>query len=392
MRAIAFISFDGFYAASLLRQNQAWAAKPLVVLKARKVLDADPQAQKAGIHPGMTAQEARYAARGSLIPPIFQEFKEELFLPCSRRWLDVAKQFAASVEPVESHQAFLDLGQLAGARNLVFQLSADLYSAIKLCPRIGIAETMLTARIAADNNEIINPGEDERFLAPLPIERLWPADPVVIKRLRYLGYKTIGEAARLPRDVLRRQFGDEGDRMAEWCRGKDHRTIRSLYPQDELYARFSFPQPARLDGEIEPALHKLSQTLALQLAQRDRQAAEIELEILFDDDLRRAARREFLHPMQSAGSLLTGLRLTLRKISIDREVHSINARLLQIKKPDQKQSDLNNSHKEQQLAEMVKKRLQENLGETVIKKASEIETPRRELLLRAWKQATGWNG
>lgn len=392
MRAVAFISFDGFYAFSLAQANPAWGRSPLVVLHAHTVLDSSPEARRAGILPEMTSQEARYAARGCSEPAVFVEYKEDDYLPASRGFLDVCKGFASAVEPVASHQAFLDLGNLASVRDLTFQLSADLYSSVRLCPRIGLAETMLVARLASETGEVVPPGSDRKFIASLPIEKLWPANARVLARLRHLGYRTIGEVAALPRDVLRGQFGDEGDRIVEWSNGKDRRVVQSAYPPDELYARFSFPQPARLDGELEPALHKLSALLARQLELRDRQSAEIELELLFDDGFRRVARREFLHPMQSEGSLITGLRLTLRRIKIDREVHSIHARLLKIKRPDQKQFDLTRSRQEENRANLVLKRLQANYGSESIKRAAELETPRRDLLLRAWKEATGWKG
>src|SRR5581483_1413626 len=269
--------------------------------------------------PGMTAQEARYAARAlqKTTQAVFHAFKEEQFAADSHRWLDICKQYAGAIQPIEPHQAFLNLDQLAGARRIVQQLKTELQASTKLKPQIGIAQTMLTARIAAEHNAIVAEGEDAQYLNSLPIEKLWPADPSVIKRLRYLGYRTIGEVAALPLDILRKQFGQHGDQLHAWCQGKDHRIVKPLYPPAELLAAFHFPQPARLQQEIEPALHKIAQTLALRLSSFDKQCLEIQLTIVFDENISRTTNREFLHPMQSAGSLLTGLRLTLKRIAID---------------------------------------------------------------------------
>lgn len=418
MGAIAFVTFDNFYCSNWARKIQpgreqaggtfgvgrgsapgAGRSGPLVVLRDRVVLDSSAEARQAGIRPGMTVAEARYAARGLSIPPVYVEYDRRAFEECARPYLDVCAEYASAVEAVDAHCAFLDLGVLAGARDVAFPLAADLYRAAKICPRIGIARSKLVARIAAriarGDAEVVPEGDDGAYIAPLPIEKLWMCSEEILQRLRHLGYRTIGEVAVLDVRLLQKQFGDDGFRVWQLARGIDGSPVVSNYPPEVISARFYFPQSAKTDSALEAAISDLARRLSERLLESCKQATDVEMIIALDEGATRVVRRAFTRPMRSFGSLLTGLRLTLRQTHLDSEICSIQANLYGIGPIDTQQISMQRTleHDENvRLAENTLQKLQRVFGDEAISRADRIAVERRDLYLRAWKEATGWGG
>src|SRR5438477_11644914 len=178
MSAVAFVTFDGFYSACIARKEPELARAAIAVLRAKNVLDSSQPARRLGIRPGMAAPEARYAARGASVR--FVNFQESDYIQESRRWLDVCAEYTTVIEPTDPHSAFLDLSAIAGAREMSIPLAADIYSALRLCPRIGIASGKLAAKLASEPIH-----EDGAFLAPLPLDSLWQAEPEHLRRLTF---------------------------------------------------------------------------------------------------------------------------------------------------------------------------------------------------------------
>lgn len=395
MARVAFVTFDGFYAASLARSRPELAGRPVAVLRDRAVLDASIQARRYGIHPGLRAAEARYAGRGRAQEPVFVDYRREDYAAASRRFLDACAEYASAVEPVDDHAAFLDLGRLPHARDDAMRIVADIFHACGVCPRVGIASSKLVARIAAARSqghaEVVAEGGDSNYLSPVSIEHLWLAEPEALQRLKRLGIRTCGEAAALDSALLRRHFGDEGARIRLWAQGSDPTRVLPLYPPDEVRAAFHFPQPARLDAEMEPALLSLAQTLSESLREKNLAANEVELETHFEDGTVRGAKRAFTRPMQSLGALLTGLRLTLRRISIEQGISALYVRLEDVRPAGQAQRALRDDESANG-CEQALLRLKKVFGSEAIKTAAQMEPQRRDLLLRAWRDSTGWGG
>jgi nucleotidyltransferase/DNA polymerase involved in DNA repair len=382
--AIAYVAFDGFYVAGLSRKDPALAKAPLAVLRSRRVLDSSQSARKIGIVPGMSASEAKYAGHGKRVR--FIEYEPQDYTDAASKWLDVCCEYCSVVEPIEPHCAFLDLSALAGAREIALPLAADIYNAVRICPRIGIASSKLVARAAM---EVVPEGEDAMTLAPMPIESLWTAKPEYIRRLRFLGYRTIGEVAQLPAEVLHGQFGQDGLQLTLFARGKDRSPVKPIYPPERLMAKFNFPQPARLDQEVEAGLKSLAYHLGNILRARDCQTKIIELEVVFDSRAIKRAVREFVNPMQSPGALLTGIRLTLRRIALDRDITSIRTRLINVAPAERGQLDLVEQTNQTDTPPAIE-RLKSALGKDIIKRASEVEPPRRRRVLRAYGGKPKW--
>lgn len=375
MGATAYLSFAGFYTAALARKEPAAGAR--AVLREKAVLDSDAQARAMGIVPGIASSEARYAARGGQVQ--FVDYKPGDYADEARQWLDVCAEYTSVIEPIEPHCAYLDLQAQPSPHEIAEPLAADLYRSVRLCPQIGIANSKLVARVAG---RALWPGQDAAVFAALPIESLWPVKVEHRRRLRFLGYRTIGEVASLPSSLLTKQFGDEGLSILRWAMGIDESRVRALYPPEEVSAKFYFPQPARNDAEIETALLHLARDLSSMLSSRDAQTRKVALQAAFERKERRA-ERTFNTPMRSVGAILTGLRLTLRQIELNDDVCALFVNLLHEPATDA-QYAMETSRSAADASPAVE-RLKETFGANAIYTANEVATPRRRLLLRAYQ-------
>jgi len=340
-------------------------------------LDSNAAARAMGIAPGIAASEARYAARGGEVQ--FVDYRPEDYAEEARCWLDVCAEYTGVIEPVDPHCAYLDLRAVPSPHEVCEPLAADVYRAIRLCPQVGMANSKLVARLAG---RALRPGDDAGFLAALPIESLWPVKIEHRRRLRFLGYRTIGEVAALPSSLLTKQFGNDGISILRWAMGIDESRVRPLYPPEEVSAKFYFPQPAKNDSEIEVALQHLSHDIAAKLTSRDAQCRKLMVRVAFEQH-EDCAERTFNRPMSSAGSLSTGLRLTLRQICIKEDVCAILACLVHEPALDaQYAMEVDKSASD---ASPAVERLKETFGVNAIYSAKEVVTPRRRLLLRAYE-------
>jgi DNA polymerase-4 len=377
---VAYVTFDGFYAASLARSDPDLGKHAFALLHKRTVLDSSPKARKIGIRPGIAASEARYAARGRQVR--FLDYKEEYFCSDSKLWLDICAEYTSSIEQLSPHSAFLDLSMLAGAREMAVPLAADIYRAVRVCPHVGIASSKLTAKLAQG---ALYAGCDASYLAPLPIESLWQVDLAYLRRLKFLGYRTIGEVARLPSEILLKQFGKDGLHILLCAKGIDPTPVKTNYPRDEVSAKFVFMEPAQTDAHIEAGLRVLAQALSTKLHIGDRQTRDIELYIEFET-CATTTKRVFVSGMQRMGTLLTGLRLTLRQVSLNKDVYAIAAKLKNVTSSSRKQLALEESVKDVQNAHSVMNGLHFVFGQESIRIASDIAPSRRKRLLQAYSR------
>lgn len=369
MGAVAFVAFAGFYAAS--------CKEPVVVLRGRSVLDSNVSARRMGIVPGIASSEARYATRGA--PVRFEEYREDEYAERAKQWLDVCCEYTTVIEPLQPHSAYLDLRALPAPHEVAEQLAADLFHAVRLCPTVGLAKNKLIARVAG---RALFPCEEAAFFSGLSIDSLWRVPIEHRRRLRFLGYRTIGEVARLPDSLLRSQFGDQGTAILRWAMGIDDSPVLALYPPEEVSAKFYFPQPARNDAEIEAAIQRLSVELSAKLESRDAQARKVQLTAFFE---RRESHhsRVFNRPMRGAGPLSTGIRLTLRQCEIAEDVFALHV-CLQHEPAADLQAGFDDNPA-QPVIDPALARLKDTFGSQAVVSAGDVATPRRRLLLRAYE-------
>ena len=108
--------------------------------------------------------------------------------------------------------------------------------------RIGIADGVFTARLAARKQRVVPAGESAAFLAPWPVSTL--GDDDLASLLMRLGLRTLGAVAALAPDAVLARFGADGRRFHELARGIDPGPSVLVAPPPDLVERTELDPPA----------------------------------------------------------------------------------------------------------------------------------------------------
>jgi nucleotidyltransferase/DNA polymerase involved in DNA repair len=393
---ILFLSLERFYSRTLLLQQPELANRPLVVHREKRVLDVDALAESLGIAPGMPLGEAKAIGRGGA----FVAWEEEPYREEQERWLEVCAEFADVIEPVEQHEAFVDLSLHPEPLEVADVLASTIEQRLGYSCQFGVAPVKWIARVAAESPAGLSTTsflDPLAFIAPLPVELL-PVPAAQKQRLRFLGYTRIGVVREVPLDVLKAQFGEEGLTIWQAVRGGGHEQVQALYPRDALAERLELDPPAELLPPLHQALEKIGERLATELVERDLQGKEIEL-FLESEKGQVGVSRKFVKPAQGKPSLMPCLRLLLddaiSKVNVDEGVviGGLRVRMRNLKKARRVQLDMSGgrSKSERRLsADAAFTHIRTTFGDAAITTGEEMHEPRRKRLLRVWKDATGW--
>jgi DNA polymerase-4 len=228
--SILHVDMDAFFVSVEFLERPELRGKPVVVggrPDQRGVVSAASyEARKFGIH---SAMPLRTASR--LCPhAVFLDGHHEKYGEWSDRVATILGQFSPIVEMVSIDEAYLDL---AGTERLH---GPPLAAADKLLRTItrttalpcsgGLATTRLVAKVASDQAKPrglvwVAPGQEQRFLAPLPVRKIPGIGEVTERALRALSIETVEQIAAVPQEKLESIFGQWGTALYRKARGGD---------------------------------------------------------------------------------------------------------------------------------------------------------------------------
>src|SRR6059036_433344 len=213
--SILHVDMDAFFVSVELLERPELRGKPVVVggrPDQRGVVSAARYgARKYGIHSAMPLRTA-----GRLCPhAVFMDGHHEKYGEWSDRVATILARFSPVVELVSIDEAYLDLEgterlhgpPLAAADKLLRTITRE----TSLPCSGGLATTRLVAKVASDQAKPrglvwVAPGQEQRFLAPLPVRKIPGIGEVTEKALYALGVETTGQLAALPFERLEKIF------------------------------------------------------------------------------------------------------------------------------------------------------------------------------------------
>jgi protein ImuB len=132
--------------------------------------------------------------------------------------------------------------------------------------RVGIADGVFTARLAARQQRIVPKDGSADFLAPWPVSTL--GDDDLTSLLVRLGLPTLGAVAALPPDAVLARFGIEGRRFHDLARGIDPGPPVLVSPPPDLVEQTELDPPAERVDQAAFAAKELADRLCARLAER----------------------------------------------------------------------------------------------------------------------------
>ena len=190
------------------------------------VTAASYEARKFGVHSAMPLRTA-----GKLCPhAVFLDGHHEKYVAWSDRVANILAKFSPVVEMVSIDEAYLDLSGTARLHGPPLAAADKLLRTITAITALpcsgGLATTRLMAKVASDQAKPrglvwVAPGQEARFLAPLPVGKIPGIGEVTERALRALGIQTVEQLAAAPREKLEKIFGQWGDALYRKARGGD---------------------------------------------------------------------------------------------------------------------------------------------------------------------------
>lgn len=241
------------FAVEAERQRRNDIAARLILIGEATVYDCSLGAETANVRRGLRMSEAiGLCPRAVVLPPDIPYY-ERLF----DEILDFIQTLTPDVEQAGlgpstgsgQASAYLSLDGLAvNPASFADDLIAGLHRRFGFMASVGIAGGKFPAQVAADTTrpgaaKTVAPGDEARFLAPLPIDHL-PVSESVRWRLSLLGLTTMGDIARLPVEAFQSQFGPEGKRCWELARGIDSEPLIPRVQEEAIVRRLQLPAAA----------------------------------------------------------------------------------------------------------------------------------------------------
>jgi len=260
-RAIIHIDMDAFYASVEQRDNPALRGRPVMVGgdgRRGVVAAASYEARQYGVRSAMpSARAKRLCPSGVFVTPRFERYRE-----ISSGIFVLFRDWTPLVEGLSLDEAFLDVTEAVASGHPIRAIGLDLKRRIAdefgLTASVGMAHNKLLAKIASDYDKPdglfhIEPDAVQRYLDPLPVQRIWGIGPRSGERLNDAGIYTAGQLRQTGIDVLERLFGEHGHDLRMRAAGIDERVVN---PERE---RRSVSQESTLGKD----LHRLEDIVTL---------------------------------------------------------------------------------------------------------------------------------
>ena len=259
---------DAFYASVEQRDNPLLRGKPVFVAwqsKLSVVCAASYEARNFGVHSAMPAMRAeRLCPFAIFVPPDFPRYRE-----VSRCVREIFKRHTDLIEPLSLDEAYLDVTEnktgLATATLVARTIRQQIRHELSLTASAGVAPNKFLAKLASDWRKpdglfVIQPGDIDGFLLPLPVGRIPGVGKVTGEKLANLGAQTVRDLRTLDLSVLDDHFGRYGRRLHELALGIDDSPVVPDRPTKSLSVEDTFERDVLL-ADTETMIRSLAAKL-----------------------------------------------------------------------------------------------------------------------------------
>jgi DNA polymerase IV len=312
-RTILHVDMDAFYAAVEVLYDPGRAGQPVIVGGTGRrgvVASCSYQARAYGIRSAMPSGQAR-----RLCPhAVFLAGRYARYAEVSQQLHAIFRDYTPLVEGISLDEAFLDVTggcRLFGpAPEIAAAIRTRVASEVGLPCSVGVAPVKFLAKLASEAAKpraslrgvvagagvvVIEPGQELRFLHPLPIESLWGVGPATAARLRRLGVTNVGELAAVPADVLEAAVGRaHGSHLGRLAHGIDDRSVEPDREVKSVSHEETYPVDRYDRRELGDEIVRMADSVASRMRRAGVVGRTVTVKVRFGDFVTRT--RSWTHP------------------------------------------------------------------------------------------------
>lgn len=311
--SIIHADLDAFYASVEQRDDPALRGRPVIV-GSGVVLACSYEAKARGIYTTMNGAAARRACPEALfVPPRMEAYSE-----ASKAVYEIFHDTAPVVEGLSIDEAFLEVSGMEHISGTPAEIAATLRRRVLeetgLPISVGVARTKFLAKVASgaskpDGLLVIDPGREEAFLHPLPIEALWGVGKVTTLKLNSMGIRTVGDVAAANRLRLESSIGETAaGRLFDLASNRDPRKVKPREARKSIGAQSAFPGGSRNPAQVDSLAAALVDRTTRRLRAADRACRTVSISLRFEDFSRATRARTLSWPTDETGVILDTVR------------------------------------------------------------------------------------
>lgn len=292
MRRILHVDMDAFFASVEQKKRPDLKDKPVVIggsgdpTQRGVVSTANYEARKYGIHSALPLKTAYKLCPHAVFLPVDMEE----YARASEVFKNVLHQFSPVMEDVGIDEAFLDLTDNDNtSEEIAGEIKMGILEATGLTCSIGIAPNKRLAKIASDMDKpdgltVLNEGDVETRIWPLPVLKLWGVGPITEAHLKESCINTIGELAAVSIEVLIAAFGKSyGHYLYDASRGIDNSPLVTHWEPKSISRETTFQSDTDHWQSIAKTLADLTRETVAELREREYSTKNITVKIRFND-------------------------------------------------------------------------------------------------------------
>lgn len=316
--SILHADLDAFFASVEQRDDPALRGRPVIV-GGGVVMACSYEARAAGVRSAMGGGRARVLCpEAVVVPPRFGAYVE-----ASRAVFAIFERTAPDVEALSIDEAFLDvrgLEHIGGApADIARRLRREVREQVGLPISVGVATTKHLAKVASAAAKpngllVVAPGEEEAFLHPLPVERLWGVGPATARRLRERGIVTVGQLAAVPESLLAGAVGAGAARhLRALASNRDPRRVRRGRGRRSIGSQSALGRRRHTFEELDAVAVALTDRVTRRLRRGGWLGRTVVLRLRFGDYTRASRSRTLAQPTAATAVVLATLRALLER-------------------------------------------------------------------------------
>jgi len=244
------------------------------------VIELNPAAERAGIHPGVSTSQAIARASDLVLYPRTLSNEQHL----QNTLLQLVYRYSPFIENSAPGICTLDLKgkrtrkHQLWLRELLAQLrSVGLKAQAGIGPNPEIA--LQAAKIADPILEIL---QDSHLLQSLPLESLAPS-PFLLDIMKSWGVRNLGALTRLPREEIGQRLGLEGLSLWDRAAGRSTNVLQLVQPPETFEESIDFEQPLETLEPLLFILRRFLETLSLRIESVYLLIAELHLTLILEN-------------------------------------------------------------------------------------------------------------